>query len=134
MATLEACIEAELACGRHADVVGELEQICRRHPLRERLWGQWMLALYRCSRQADALAAYQLLRTTLADELGLDPGPELRRLEGASWRRTRRLTRPPLTSRLPVRLCSTRRSQCRQSVTRTTSVDERLRRVEDGGE
>ena len=83
LAALEACIEAELAGGRHSDVVGELEQSCRRHPLRERLWGQWILTLYRCGRQADALAAYQLLRTTLAEELGLDPGADLRRLEGA---------------------------------------------------
>src|SRR6185436_13026738 len=58
-------------------------ELCQAHRLRERLWGQRMLALYRCGRQADALGAFQQLRATLADELGLDPGGELRRLETA---------------------------------------------------
>ncbi len=80
LATLEARIDAQLADGRHTELVAELENLCRRHPLRERLWSQRMLALYRCGRQADALAAYQELRTTLADELGLDPSSELRKL------------------------------------------------------
>jgi DNA-binding SARP family transcriptional activator len=83
LATLEVRIEAELADGRHAEVVGELEELCHDNRLRERLWGQRILALYRCGRQADALAAYQELRTTLAEELGLDPSGELRRLENA---------------------------------------------------
>src|SRR3712207_8769567 len=62
LAAVEARIDADLACGRHAELVGELEELCRAHPLRERLWAQRMLALYRCGRQADALAAGQQLR------------------------------------------------------------------------
>ena len=68
--------------GRPEVVVGELEALCAVHPLRERLWGQRMVALYRCGRQAEALRTYQDLRAVLADELGLDPSPELVALEG----------------------------------------------------
>jgi len=67
--------------GAHRDAVAELESALGRWPHRERLWGQLMLALYRSGRQADALAAYQRARRTLGDDLGIDPGPELRRLE-----------------------------------------------------
>jgi DNA-binding SARP family transcriptional activator len=83
LATLEVRIDAELACGRHAELVGELDALCQEHGLRERLWAQRMLALYRSGRQADALAAYQQLRATLADEVGLDLSGDLRRLEAA---------------------------------------------------
>ena len=76
-------VDAWLAQGRHGVAVTELERLVGEHPLRERLWGQWMLALYRCERQADALRAYQRCRQVLGDELGLEPGPELRRLEQA---------------------------------------------------
>ena len=76
-------IEADLALGRHADVVSELEALVAAQPLRERLHGQLMIALYRCGRQAEALAAYQEARRTLVEELGLEPGPALRRLERA---------------------------------------------------
>jgi DNA-binding SARP family transcriptional activator/pimeloyl-ACP methyl ester carboxylesterase len=81
VAALEDRIDAELSLGRHAVLVGELEGLVRAHPLRERIWGQLMLALYRCGRQADALRAYQRLRDMLRDELGLDPSPDLRALE-----------------------------------------------------
>ena len=80
---LEDRIEAELALGRHADVVAELELQSARHPLRERLRAQLMLALYRCGRQAEALASYQLYRCTLDEELGIDPAAGLRELESA---------------------------------------------------
>ncbi|MEU4420228.1 BTAD domain-containing putative transcriptional regulator [Actinoplanes sp. NPDC024001] len=83
MTTTESWVDAELACGRHAGLIGELDRLCRESPLRESLWGRRMLALYRCGRQADALAVYQELRSALADELGLDPSAELRRLESA---------------------------------------------------
>ena len=78
---LEERIEAELRAGEHGQLVTELPRVIEDHPLRERLWGQWMLALYRCGRQADALRAYQDLRRRLGDELAIDPSPALQRLE-----------------------------------------------------
>jgi streptogramin lyase len=83
LAVEEDRVEALLRLGRHADVVGRLESLVGAHPLRERLRGQWMVALYRSGRQADALDAYRDGRRLLADELGLDPAPELQRLERA---------------------------------------------------
>jgi DNA-binding SARP family transcriptional activator len=83
LAVLEARIDADLACGRHASLTGELEALCAQHPLRERLWAQRITALYRSGRQADALRVYQELRRSLADELGIDPSPELQALEQA---------------------------------------------------
>ena len=74
-------IEADLALGRHAELVAELQALVGEHPLSESLRAQLMLALYRGGRQADALAAYQDARRVLADELGLDPSPELQALE-----------------------------------------------------
>jgi predicted ATPase/DNA-binding SARP family transcriptional activator len=81
VAALEARLDADLALGRHAELAGELETLTRDHPLRERFWAQRMLALYRAGRQADALEAYRAARRTLVEELGLEPGAELRRLE-----------------------------------------------------
>jgi YVTN family beta-propeller protein len=76
-------IEADLALARHEDVVDELQALVATHPLRERLHGQLMIALYRSGRQAEALAAYQAARQTLVEELGLEPGPALQRLQRA---------------------------------------------------
>jgi len=73
--------ELRLDRGEHLEAVADLEQLVRLHPLQERMWGLLALALYRGSRQGDALAALRRARTHLADELGVDPGPELRRLE-----------------------------------------------------
>ena len=73
-------IDAELLLGRHTELVGELEALVAAHPLRDRLRGQLMLALYRCGRQAEALEVYRAARLALADELGLDPSPELQEL------------------------------------------------------
>ena len=81
LAAVEERIDADLALGRHADLVGELEAHVARHPLRERLRRQHMLALYRSGRQADALAAYQDARNTLSETLGIDPSSALRELE-----------------------------------------------------
>ena len=83
VAALEQLIEAKLALGHHAELVGQLESLVAEHPYRERLWGQLMLALYRCERQADALQAYQDARRTLVEELGIEPGERLRELERA---------------------------------------------------
>ncbi|MCV7401162.1 AAA family ATPase [Mycobacterium fragae] len=82
-ALLEDRADALLATGRAAEIVGELEAAVAEAPLRERRWGQLMLALYRAGRQGEALGAYQRARSLLAEELGVDPGPELRRLEAA---------------------------------------------------
>ena len=83
LAALEARIDADLALGRHDALTAELEQLAAEHPLRERLHGQLMLALYRCGRQAEALAAYRRARDLLAGELGIDPGEPLRRLHAS---------------------------------------------------
>jgi tetratricopeptide (TPR) repeat protein len=74
---------AELALGRHGELVGQLEALVRAHPYHERLWARLMVALYRSARPTDALQAYQRLRTLLGEELGLAPSPELQRLETA---------------------------------------------------
>ncbi len=81
VAALEDRFDADLALGRHAALVPELEAAVRDEPLRERLRGQLMLALYRCGRQGDALRAYTDARRTLVEQLGLEPGPALRGLE-----------------------------------------------------
>src|SRR4051812_30326688 len=83
VACLEDAIDAELALGRHGDVIAELESLIAQEPLRERLRGQLMLARYRNGRQADALAAHQDLRRTFSEQLGLEPSPRLRDLERA---------------------------------------------------
>src|SRR5262245_49583876 len=79
-------IDADLESGRAADLVSELERLIADHPLRERLRGQLILALYRSRRQAEALNAYQAARSTLVEELGIEPGPELQELERAVLR------------------------------------------------
>lgn len=81
LAGLEDRIDADLALGEHAGLIGELKALAREHPLRERSHGQLMLALYRCARQADALDVYQRMRAHLAEELGLEPGPGLKTLQ-----------------------------------------------------
>ena len=83
LAALEDRIDADLMLGTHGELIGELAQLASQHPYRERLHGQHMLALYRAGRHADALAAYRQARAVLDTELGLEPGPELRRLEQA---------------------------------------------------
>jgi DNA-binding SARP family transcriptional activator len=81
LAALETRVEADLAAGRHAALVGELQALAAEHPTRERLTAHLMLALYRCGRQSDALAAYQRTRLRLAGELGLEPGADLQALQ-----------------------------------------------------
>jgi DNA-binding SARP family transcriptional activator len=86
LVALEWRIEADLVVGRHAELVGELEALIPKHPLRERLRAQLMLALYRSGRQAEALEAYQEARRALVDELGIDPSQSLQELEKAILR------------------------------------------------
>jgi DNA-binding SARP family transcriptional activator len=82
-AALERRIEADLALGRHVELVGELEALVAEHPLQETLRGQLMLALYRSGRQAEALELYRRTRATLVERLGIEPTPGLRALERA---------------------------------------------------
>jgi DNA-binding SARP family transcriptional activator/WD40 repeat protein/class 3 adenylate cyclase/energy-coupling factor transporter ATP-binding protein EcfA2 len=83
LALVEDLVDADLADGRSSELVGEIDTLLRDEPFRERLWGQLIVALYRSGRQRDALEAYQRVRRLLTDELGIEPGPDLRRLEAA---------------------------------------------------
>jgi DNA-binding SARP family transcriptional activator len=116
VAALEQRIDADLALGRHAELVGELEALIARHPLREGLRGQLMLALYRSARQAEALDAYRAARRELSEELGLEPSERLSLLEQAILRHDPALDlpdrapreapppdRPPPAGRVPER-------------------------------
>lgn len=102
LVALERRIEADLACERHAEVVGELEGLVTEHPLREPLRGLLMLALYRCGRQAEALKTYRAARRTLVDELGIEPGPRLHELEKAILRQDASLERVVASQTPPV--------------------------------
>lgn len=99
LSALEARIGADLEMGREHGLVAELDQLVAAHPFRERLRGLQMLALYRSGRQADALAAYHDARDLLVDELGIEPGPELREIEAAVLRQD-----PSLGERSPGRV------------------------------
>jgi YVTN family beta-propeller protein len=94
LAAVEERIEAELELGGHAALVPELEALIAGNPLRERLRGQLMIALYRCGRQADALEGYRETRSLLAEELGLEPGPALKEVERAILRQDDKLEPP----------------------------------------
>jgi predicted ATPase/DNA-binding SARP family transcriptional activator len=83
LTAVELRVDADLAAGRHAELVGELQRLKRRHPWRERLHAQLMLALYRSGRQADALEAYRDAREVLVEQLGIEPGAELHDLHEA---------------------------------------------------
>ena len=96
LAAIEDRLEAELGLGRHDQTIAELEALISENPVRERLRGLLMLALYRSGRQAEALEAYRAARAVLVDELGIEPGPELRELEQAILRQDEALARRPL--------------------------------------
>lgn len=111
LTALETRIEAQLALGEHADVLAELEALCRSYPLREHLWSMRMVALYRAGRQAEALRAYSTIRAALVDELGVEPGPELREAEAMVLAHDTALAAPDhvpdgprRTGNVPVRL------------------------------
>ncbi|MFG3255654.1 BTAD domain-containing putative transcriptional regulator [Streptomyces sp. NPDC048172] len=94
LTALEEWAEARLERGEHAALTGELGDLVERHPLRERLRATQIRALYRAGRQSEALAAYERVRALLAEELGVDPGPELTDLHGAVLRQAPELRRP----------------------------------------
>jgi WD40 repeat protein/DNA-binding SARP family transcriptional activator len=100
----ELAIDADLAAGRHREVLGEIDAVLAANPLRERLHGQRMLVLYRCGRQADALEAYRQARRTLVEEIGVEPAPELRRLHDAILRQDPSLDVEPVAAELPHEL------------------------------
>jgi DNA-binding SARP family transcriptional activator len=102
LAALERRIETDLELGQHERVVPETEALIAAYPLREHLRALLILALYRCGRQAEALEAYRETRRTLVDELGIDPGPELRELEQAILRQDPALTAPPAAPAAPA--------------------------------
>jgi predicted ATPase/DNA-binding SARP family transcriptional activator len=104
LAALEDRIEAQLALGRHRDVLADVEALVAEHPLRERSRRQLMLALYRCGRQAEALAAYRSARGALIEELGIEPGRELKELEAAILRQEASLDVEPAEVRARRRL------------------------------
>ena len=100
LAAIALRIDADLALGRHDELVGELEELVAEHPLRERLRGYLMTALYRSGRQAEALDAYQDARRALIEGLGIDPSMALRELERAILRHDPELdVKAPATSR-----------------------------------
>ena len=94
LAAVERAIDADLADGGHRELVGELELLVAEHPLSERLHGQLMLALYRSGRQAEALEVFRRARRALVEEIGVEPGPELRRLHEAILRHDIALAAP----------------------------------------
>jgi predicted ATPase/DNA-binding SARP family transcriptional activator len=125
LAALEARVEADLALGRHAELAGELSQLVAEHPLRERLHGQLMLALYRSGRQADALEAYRGARRVLVDELGIEPSPELRELEEAILRHDTAVQAPAPSPRAS----GSRTGRVPAPLTRTVGRERELREL-----
>ena len=101
---LERRIESDLKLGRAQDLVPELEALVASHPYHEPFHRQLMLALYRSGRQSEALAAFRRARGLLADELGIEPGPDLRRMEQAILRQDPELEQPPAAPPQPPAL------------------------------
>jgi DNA-binding SARP family transcriptional activator len=101
LAALQERLDADLALGRHADLVGELEALVAEHPLRERLQAQLIHALYRSGRQAEALEAYRNARGALTDELGIEPGRELQEIQQAILRQDPALDHTALDEAAP---------------------------------
>ncbi|HSV64954.1 MAG TPA: BTAD domain-containing putative transcriptional regulator [Mycobacteriales bacterium] len=119
---LERRVDVDLRLGRSADLAGELQARVRAHPLREPLWARLILALYSTGRQADAFAAYQEVRRILIDQLGIEPGVGLQRLERAILARAdptdllrREAGEPAIDGDTPVRQPAAPRPRCRPS-------------------
>jgi DNA-binding SARP family transcriptional activator len=102
LTAVEARIDAELELGRHRALIPALETLVQQHPLREGLRAQLMLALYRSGRQADALEAYRRARLSSSEELGIEPGPELRELEHRILNHDESLAAPPEPEHVPA--------------------------------
>lgn len=121
---IEDRVDRELAAGRHGALVGELTAFVERYPLRERFWGQLMLALARGGRQAEALSAHQRLRAILSEELGIDPGAEVQRIHEAILRGEDRTAEAP--AQLVGELSVPRQlvAECAGFVGRSAMVDE----------
>src|SRR6266545_2289431 len=121
MQALESRVDAELALGRHAALVGELRELVREQPMRERLWEQLMVCLYRSGRQAEALATFTHVRELLVDQLGVEPSPVLTRVHRAmlnqdpalDWSHLRSWWVGPRPGRLGPRRPMTRRIRAR---------------------
>lgn len=96
---LESRIDSELVVGHHDRLVAEVERLVEEHPLREELWRLLMVALYRCGRQADALRAFQRVRSVLGEELGIEPSMELKVLEEAILMQKAEVAAPTTTAR-----------------------------------
>ena len=107
LAAAELAIDADLAAGRHHELVGEIDALLADNPLRERLHAQRMLALYRCGRQAEALDAYRHARATLVEEIGIEPSAELRDLHEAILRQDPSLDVEAAADELPRELDTT---------------------------
>ena len=131
ISALEEHLAVQLDLGRHGEVVEQLVGLTRAFPLRERLWAHLMLALHRCGRRAEALDAYQRIRTTLVDELGVEPGQAIRDLHRAVLADDDRLTLPPppITGR-PTAVVHTP-AQLPADVTGFTGREIHLRRLDD---
>jgi len=126
LTTFEERLDAELQLGHQHGVIGELESLVAAHPLRERTRGLLMRALYRAGRQADALRVYQEGRHVLADELGLEPGRELRQLEAAILAQDPSLDAPSVAA-APIATWTEPRSTIPESLTPLVGRDDELR-------
>jgi predicted ATPase len=126
LAVIEERLDTTLRLGRHQDVIIELEAVVTAHPLRERLRGLLMVALYRAGRQADALRTFQEGRQILGEELGLDPGPELRRLEAEILAQDPSLD-APVVAEPPSAVRTERHSTIPESLTPLVGRGEELR-------
>ena len=130
LVAIESRAEADLVLGRHGELARELEAQCRQHPLRERLWELLILALYRAGRQAEALRAYTEVRDRLVDELGIDPGPALRELEGRILAQDSSLAAAPAPVRaVPAASAGNLREQLSSFVGRDAELEQLLATV-----
>ncbi len=132
LAALGLRVDADLAAGRHAEVVGELRQLVVEYPTRERFVGQLMLALYRCGRQTEALDAYATARRELVDDVGVEPGPELRELHEAILRQDVALAAQPVGEEPPAALDTTTAKPLVGRADEVAWLVERWERARDG--